>query len=142
MNNRLMLALSAALLLALSGCSDDGQSTTEGEAGGGSAMDAVKDKAQAAMDSASEAGKQAMDAATEAAGIAKDQTQELADGAKAKAEDLIEQVKTYLAENNLDSAEGLMDRLRGLKDSVPESIKTEIDRLEKKIDSMRQQDNS
>ena len=142
MNNRLMLSLSATLLLALSGCGDNGQTTAEGEADSGSAMDAVKEKAQAAMDSASEAGKQAMDAASKAAGITTDQTEGLAQGTKAKAQELIEQVKTYLAENDLNPAQGILDRLSELKESLPETVRTEIDQLQQKLDSMRQQDNN
>jgi polyhydroxyalkanoate synthesis regulator phasin len=141
MNNRLMLSLSAALLLSLGGCGDGDQGTTEGEASDGSTMDAVKEQTQAAMDSAAKAGKQAMYAASQAAGVAADQGAALTEGAKAKAQELIDQVKTYLAENDLDSAEGIMDRLNAVKDSLPEAIKTEIDELQQKIDSMRQQEN-
>jgi hypothetical protein len=119
MNTRLMLSLSAALLLSLGGCGDGDQGTPEGDAGGGSAMDAVKEQTQAAMDSAAKAGKQAMDAASQAAGVAADQGAALTEGAKAKAQELIDQVKTYLAENDLDSAEGIMDRLNAVKDSLP-----------------------
>jgi polyhydroxyalkanoate synthesis regulator phasin len=82
-----------------------------------------------------------MDAASQAAGVAADQGAALTEGAKAKAQELIDQVKTYLAENDLDSAEGIMDRLNAVKDSLPEAIKTEIDELQQKIDSMRQQEN-
>jgi polyhydroxyalkanoate synthesis regulator phasin len=141
MHNRLMLSLSAALLLSLGGCGDGDQGTTEGEASEGSTMDAVKEQAQAAMDSAAEAGRKAMDAASQAAGVAADRGEALTADAKTRAQELIDQVRAYLAENDLDSAEGIMSRLSALRDSLPEAIKTEIDELQQKIDSMRQQEN-
>lgn len=154
MHTRVMLSLSAAALLALAGCGDGEQSTSpsdtegqapsqaEGEAGGSTAMDSVKEKTQAAMDSASEAGSQALEAISEAAGLAQDRGATLTDSAKAEAQRLIERAQTYLEENHLDSAEGIMDQLNALKDSASESMRTEINQLEEQISTARDQENN
>ncbi|MBK1619611.1 hypothetical protein U5801_15340 [Lamprobacter modestohalophilus] len=152
MNTRLILPLFAALFLTLSGCGDGGNgddgvaepagegSTEPASEGSSSTMDAVKVKAQAAMDSAAEAGSQAMDALSEAAGVAKDQAEMLSAQADTETQDMIGQVKTYLEKNNLTSAEDLMAKLVELKDSLPESVREQIDALEGRLDKLQGQE--
>jgi hypothetical protein len=156
MNQRLMFSLVAALTVTLSlgGCGDGGDgaetvtetsaSPTETRASAtetsGSAMDAVKEQAQAAMDSASQAGSQAMQALTEAAGLAEEQTEMLSASAQTELREMIDQVKTYLENNNLTSAEDLMAKLGELKDALPESMREQIDALEIKLDNLQGQD--
>ncbi|MBK5938082.1 hypothetical protein [Halochromatium roseum] len=152
MNTRLILPAFAALLLTLGGCGDGGnsdegmaeptgESSTEPAGEGSSAnMDAVREKAQAAMDSAAEAGSQAMDALSEAAGMARDQAEMLSAQADTEAQDMVGQVKTYLEKNNLTSAEDLMTKLIELKDSLPESVREQIDALEARLDRLQGQE--
>ena len=45
-------------------------------------------------------------------------------------------MQDYLAENDLNSAQGIMDKLSQIKDSLPEALKTEIEALQAKIASM------
>jgi hypothetical protein len=152
MNTRLILPAFAALFLTLGGCGDGGngdegvaeptgESSTEPAGEGSSAtMDAVREKAQAAMDSAAEAGSQAMDALSEAAGMARDQAEMLSAQADTEAQDMIGQVRTYLEKNNLTSAEDLMAKLVELKDSLPESVREQIDALEGRLDKLQGQE--
>lgn len=137
MRHRLIATISTTLILALAGCGDSSQDDTDKDQG--SAMDAVKENAQAAMDSASEAGKQAMEAASGAAEIAKEKGAEMAVSAQAQAQPLIDQVKTYLAENNIASAQDVIDKLVQLKDQLSMPIRKEIEHLQAQLAELRGQ---
>jgi hypothetical protein len=54
----------------------------------------------------------------------------MADTAVGQVGEMIRQVKGSLAEDKMDAARELMDRLVALKDSLPDSLRAEIDRLE------------
>jgi hypothetical protein len=71
-----------------------------------------------------------LDQTTEAAKAASDQVGEMADTAVGQVGEMIRQVKGSLAEDKVDAARELMDRLVALKDSLPDSLRAEIDRLE------------
>lgn len=64
------------------------------------------------------------------------------DAAADKARDMIASVKDYLAENDLDSARGVMENLDRIKDSLPEALKNEIEALQEKMASMTGGDSS
>jgi hypothetical protein len=71
-----------------------------------------------------------LDQATEAAKAASDQVGETADTAVEQVGDMIRHVKGSLAEDKMDTARELMDKLVALKDSLPDALRAEIERLE------------
>lgn len=127
------------LPLALAGCGDDSQQSSEPQQDA-SGMEAVKEQAQAAMESAGQAGKQALQAAQEAAGLSQEQGAALAENAKVQIQAWLEQAQNALAENNLASAQDVLDKISALKASLPESIQTQVDALQEQLASLRQQD--
>lgn len=110
----------------------DAASETLEEAG--EAAKRMTESASAKMDeaahSASQAAEDAMDKGKEITAVAVAKTQEMADAAGDKVAEMIAQIKTYIAENKPDLAQGLLDQLAAMKDSLPESVKTEIAKLE------------
>ena len=78
---------------------------------------------------------QAAEAAKEGAGEAAEKASEMADEAIAKAEELIDQAKEYIENNEIDLAQEVMEQLRKLKDSLPESVQAQIDNLEQMLSS-------
>jgi gas vesicle protein len=156
MNIKLTIALLTAMTLGLAACGDSDQATTDAQTpapetsatdAGETSMDALKEKVDAATQSATEAGDQAAAAAAaavqtlsekggEMADTVSEKGSEMADAATDKARQMIASVQDYLAENDLDSAQGIMDKLNQIKDSLPETLKTEIEALQAKIASM------
>lgn len=104
---------------------------------GSVSMDQVKEQAQAAMDSASEAGQQALKAASEALGIAQEEGGALADMAKAQAQDLVNQAQRFLAENNIRSAQDVVQKLNDLDLKLPESLQRQLDQIKAQIAQMQ-----
>ncbi len=108
-----------------------------------SAMEAVKAKASEAAESLKQAGEQAGAAASAAASAAaeaaREKTAELTQSAGARAEAMMTQVQEYLRKNDLDSAQGIMDRLSGLRDEVSEQTRTDIDELQEQVADESQQ---
>jgi hypothetical protein len=113
----------------------------------GKAMDALKTQADEAAASLKEAGAKASAAAAAAAGAASERTAALTTAmaektgmmtqdANAKARELITQVQDYLMENDLDSAQGVMDKLAGMKDQLSESLRKQIHTLQEKMADM------
>ena len=155
-NSRLSFALLAAMTLGLSACGDADQAPTEPapaapETGATddtkTSMDVVKEKLDSATKSAAEAGDQAAAAAAvaaqtlsekggEMADAMTEKGNEMADAATDKARQMIASVQDYLADNDLDSAQGIMDKLSQVKDSLPEALKAEIEALQEKIAAM------
>ena len=121
MHTRVMLPLFAAALLALAGCSDGEQPPAPGEgageAGGESTMQMIQERTQDAMHNASEA----------------------VTRSPAEAESLIDRAQAYLAENNLDSAKGIMDKLNELGHLLSEATKAQVDKLQEQINALREQ---
>lgn len=108
------MALTAALLW---GC-EKGPSSTQ----------AVSDQ------STTEAAKEMVDSTVtavkeESANIA-ESASATTDAALQKAQSLIDQATQYLNEGSLDLAEGVMGQLSSLRDSLPESLQTQIDNLQ------------
>ncbi|MCF7993162.1 MAG: hypothetical protein K9M02_22220 [Thiohalocapsa sp.] len=150
MTKPLMLALLAATVFGLQGCGDGGEGEGAGEATGeqsSSAVDTLKDKVRAAADSASETGEKVAAAAAAASDAAGEKGQELSDAvaeqggmiaetANAQAAELIDKLKNYLAENDVDSARGILEKLAPLKESLPESLQTQIEALQRKLATM------
>jgi hypothetical protein len=151
MHQRVLFPLLTAFTLGLAGCGDGGESpeanpdsdasspstTTSSSESTGLSMDSVKAKAQAAMDSANEASHQAMEAVAEVAGIASEQAELLGAEAQAQAQQTLDKVRAYLEDNQLGSAEDLMVKLSELKESLPESMREQIDALELKLDALQ-----
>ena len=156
MNAKLTIALLTAMTLGLAACGDNDQAKTDAQTPapetsatdeGKTSMDAVKEKVDAATQSAAEAGDQAAAAAADAAQTlsekgsemadsVSEKGSEMADAATDKAREMIASVQDYLAENDLNSAQGIMDKLNQIKDSLPETLKAEIEALQAKIASM------
>jgi hypothetical protein len=86
----------------------------------------LEQAAEAAKEASDEVGETASDVADAAA----EKAGEISDAAVEKAEEMIEQVKAFIAEDKMEMARELMDKLVALKDSVPEAIRAEIERLE------------
>jgi polyhydroxyalkanoate synthesis regulator phasin len=161
MNTKLSIALLTAMTLGLAACGDSDQAKTDAQTQtpasepatsatdeGKNSMDVLKEKVDAAAQSAAEAGDQAASAAAAAAQALSEKGSEMvdrmsqkgsemADAATSKAREMIASVQDYLAENDLNSAQGIMDKLSQIKDSLPEELKTEIEALQAKIASMR-----
>jgi hypothetical protein len=113
----------------------------------GSAVDTVKAKAAEAAAGLKEAGEQAGAAAAAAAKAASDKTAELTTAmtqkggelghsASEQAEELITQVQDYLKQNDLDSAQGIMDKLGAIKDELPRTLQQQIGNLREKMADM------
>ncbi len=94
------------------------------------ATQAASEKVEAAATATSEAAGAAKESVSEAAGAAMEKGQEIAQATIDKAKELIQQVKDYIAENKLDLAEGVMEQLRKLRDSLPQALQDEIAKLE------------
>lgn len=99
----------------------------------GGAMEAVQAKASEAAASLKQAGEQASAAATAAAQAASEKTAELTQSTQARAEEMIGEVQDYLRENDLNSAQGILDKLKGLRDQLSEGMQTEIDELQQRL---------
>jgi len=162
MNTKFTIACLVAMILGLAACGDNGESKTDAKAPAPetsatgedkTSLDVFKEKVDAATQSAAEAGDQAAEATAaaaqslsekggEMADTASEKGSELADAADAKARQMIASVQDYLAENDLDSAQGIMDNLNQIKDSLSETLKTEIEALQAKIASMTGDDSA
>lgn len=98
-----------------------------------SALDAVKAQAEETSASLKAAGEQASAAAAAAAKAASEQTNELTRSVSQRAETMITEVQDYLRENDLDSAQGVIDKLKGIRDQLSEDMRQEIDRLQERV---------
>lgn len=108
------IALTAALLW---GC-EKGPSSTQ-EVSGQPTTEAAKEMVDSAVTAAKE----------ESAEIA-ESASEITDAAVQKAQSLIEQATQYINEGRLDLGEEIMTQLANLRDSLPESLQTQIDNLQ------------
>ena len=106
----------------------------------GSAMEQVQAKADEASASLREASAQASAAAAAAAEAASEQTAALTQSAQAQADSMITEVRDYLRENDLDSAQGVLDKLKALRDQVSAEVRTEIDALQKRLSEDESED--
>lgn len=136
MNKQILLALAVSATLGLTACGPS-EEPKQGTAEPGGAPPTEQSRAEKAVEAAKGATQAAgekleaaADAASEAAAAAKEKGQELAQATIDKAKELIQQVKDFIAENKLDSAEGIMEQLRKLKDSLPQGLQDEIAKLE------------
>ncbi|MGD9299219.1 MAG: hypothetical protein PVG09_05885, partial [Thiohalocapsa sp.] len=98
-----------------------------------SAMDAVKAQAEETSASLKAAGEQASAAAAAAAKAASEQTNELTRSVSQRAETMITEVQDYLRENDLNSAQGVIDKLKGLRDQLSDEMRQEIDQLQERL---------
>jgi hypothetical protein len=147
MSKTILSVLAVAAALGLAGCGPSEEPKQQTAAPGGApqteqtlsdkAMEVAKEarqaageKVEAAATATSEAASAAKETASEAAGAAMEKGKEIAQATIDKANELIQQVKDYIAENKLDSAEGVMEQLRKLRDSLPQALQDEIAKLE------------
>lgn len=117
-----IVSLAALLLVA---CGQE-QAPVEEAAAPAAEPTMLEQAAEAAKEASDEVGETASDVADAAA----EKAGEISDAAVEKAEEMIEQVKAFIAEDKMEMARELMDKLVALKDSVPEAIRAEIERLE------------
>lgn len=108
------IALTAALLW---GC-EKGPSSTQ-EVSDQPTTEAAKEMVDSAVTAVKE----------ESAEIA-ESASEITDAAVQKAQSLIEQATQYINEGRLDLGEEIMTQLANLRDSLPESLQTQIDNLQ------------
>jgi hypothetical protein len=150
MNYPMIASVLTVLALTVVGCGEQGQQADTAEEGTAdsaapasapapkdSAMDQVRQQAQAAMDSATQAGQQALQAATGALDVAQQEGGSLTELAKTQVRELVDQAKTFLDENRIGSAQDILDRLNELDLSLPDSVQDQIDQLQTRIAEMR-----
>jgi acyl-CoA reductase-like NAD-dependent aldehyde dehydrogenase len=121
--------LAVVTALAVGGCGKKQDETPA--AGAGDASGAATETSTSVMDEAKESAAEAVEQAQEAAEAAMEKAEGAADTAVAKAKELLEQAKEYLAERDLDSIEPIIEKLRGLKDSLPDELREQIENLER-----------
>jgi hypothetical protein len=133
MHSRLLLALvmSAAVGLSACGKSEEPEAPKAPETG-------AVEEGKAMVEKAAEAAKEGAEKGSEMTSAAMEKGAEMADAAIAKAEELIQQAKDYIDNKEFDLAEGVMEQLRKLRDSLPQSLQEQIDRLEAMLSSSRE----
>jgi len=165
MRQRLFATMIGAGLIGLAGCGEDdlaspqqqvrapqetapASSTEAAEAAPADTQTAVapepgtdglasaRQKTDEAAATATQAGSEAWEAASAAAGALSERGGELAATATERAREMIAGVQDYLAENDLSSAQGILDRLEGIQDALPEAVQTEIDQLKERVNAM------
>lgn len=139
---RFQIVIAATFSLALAAC---GPSEAPQEQAGApaqpsmvdKAVDAAKDAAQVTQETAGEAVEAAKNAASDAMDKGKEitaraveKTREIAGAAGDKSAEMIEQIKTYIAENEPEMAKSVLDRLAQMKDGLSESAKAELAKLD------------
>jgi hypothetical protein len=89
---------------------------------------------------AAEVAKEGAEKASEITDAAMEKGAEMAEAhaAVAKGEELIQQAKDYIDNQEIDLAEEVMAQLRKLRDSLPESLQEQIDKLEAMLASASQ----
>ncbi|NBC46873.1 MAG: hypothetical protein GVY22_02535 [Gammaproteobacteria bacterium] len=155
MNYPTIASVLTVLTLTVAGCGEQGQQADTAEEGAadsaaptsapaseGSAMDQVRQQAQAAMNSATQAGQQALQAATGALDVAQQEGGSLTELAKTQVRELVDQAKTFLDENQIGSAQDILDRLNELDLSLPDSVQDQIDQLQTRIAEMQTEGNA
>ena len=134
MHSRLMFALVVTAALGLSACGKSDEPAQEPEAPDTSAVEEGKTM----VEKAAEVSKEGAEKASEMTSAAMEEGAEMADAAVAKAEELIQQARDYIENKEFDLAEGLMEQLRKLRDSLPQSLQEQIDKLEAMLSSSRE----
>ncbi|MGE5154081.1 MAG: hypothetical protein ACM3ST_08705 [Bdellovibrio bacteriovorus] len=146
MHKQILLSLAIVATLGLAACGPGEEPKTTAQPGAVSpaepslseraaeaareATQVASEKVEAAATAASDAAGAAKESVSEAAGAAMEKGQELVQASIDKADALIQQVKDYIAEDRLDLAQGIMEQLRALRDSLPQGLQDEIARLE------------
>jgi acyl-CoA reductase-like NAD-dependent aldehyde dehydrogenase len=150
---RLLLAFVVTAAVGLTACEKGEEAEPEQKAPETGAVSEEKTMVEQAAEvleegaeKASEMAGAAMEKGAEMAGSAKDQGEEMTTAAKetgaemagatvAKAEELIQKAKDYIENNEIDLAGEVMEQLRTLKDSLPEKLQEQIDKLEAMLPS-------
>jgi acyl-CoA reductase-like NAD-dependent aldehyde dehydrogenase len=130
MKSRIWLALVVTAAVGLSACgkSEEPEEPKAPETG------AVEEK-KTMVEKAAEVAEEGAEKVSEMSTAAMEKGAEMADAAVAKAEELIQQAKDYIDTKEFDLAEQVMEQLRKLRDSLPESLQAQIDQLETLISS-------
>lgn len=130
MKSRLLLALVVTAAIGLSACgkSEEPAEPKAPETGAVEEGKTVREKA-------AEVAKEGAERASEITGAAMEKGAEIADAAVAKAQELIQQAKDYIDNKEFNLAEKVMEQLRKLRDSLPEYLQEQIDKLEAMLSS-------
>ena len=80
---------------------------------------------------------QALEQAREVTGQAEQRAGEAAEATTAEAQKLLEQATQYINENKWDLAEKTIAQLDGMKASLPESLRTQVDNARKLLETRR-----
>jgi len=136
--NKFVIPAGILAALFVSGCEKEA-STTLGQA----AEQAAAPAREASNETMKETVKQAMqetegkstmarmqDAVESTVASGKASMSEMTLPAAGKAGELIEQAMQYVKDNKMDMAESVMEKLRAMKDSLPESVLAQMDKLE------------
>jgi hypothetical protein len=133
MKSRLLLVLVVTAAVGLSACGK-GEEPEDSKASEAGAVGEEKTMAEKAAEVAEEGAEQASEMTT----AAMEKGAEMADAAVAKAEELIRQAKDYIDNKQFNLAEEVMAQLRKLRDSLPETLQEQIDKLEAMLSSASQ----
>jgi len=130
-NTSLLLAIVVTAAVGLSACGKSEEPAQEPKAPETGAVEEGKTM----VEKAAEAAKEGAEKASEMTSAAMEKGAEMADAAIAKAEELIQQAKDYIDNKEFDLAEGVMEQLRKVRDSLPQSLQEQIDKLEAMLSS-------
>ena len=138
MTTRSTIAALAAMAVLLAACGNEGQEQPGERMSAGGSVSAegststgqrIGEDMAAAREHAAAAGREA-GASLEGAGRAvSEQGSELVRSGEAQARDMIASVQRYLAEKDLDSARGVLDKLDQIKDSLSDQLQARITAL-------------
>lgn len=148
MSRQILLTLAIAATLGLNACgpSEEPEQTTAEPGDAAPAQPSLIERATEAAREATQVAREKLEAVatagSEAAGAAREKGGEITQAAVDKANDLIQQVKDYIAEQDLDLAGSAMEQLRKLRDSLPQGLQDEIDKLDAMLTGMTEREPS
>lgn len=148
MSRQILLTLAIAATLGLNACgpSEEPEQTTAEPGDAAPAQPSLIERAAEAAREATQVAREKLEAVatagSEAAGTAREKGGEITQAAVDKASDLIQQVKDYIAEQDLDLAGSAMEQLRTLRDSLPQGLQDEIDKLDAMLTGMTEREPS
>ena len=134
MHSRLLLALVVTTAVGLSACGKSEEPAQEPKA----PETGLVEEGKTMVEKAAEAAKDGAEKASEMTSTAMEKGAEMADAAIAKAEELIQRAKDYIDNKEFGLAEGVMEQLRKLRDSLPQSLREQVDKLEATLSSSRE----
>jgi hypothetical protein len=134
MHSRLLLALVVTAAVGVNACGKSEEPAQEPKAPETGAVE----EGRIMVEKATEAAKEGAEKASEMTSAAMEKGAEMANAAIAKSEELIQQANDYIDNKEFDLAKGVMEQLRKLRDSLPQSLREQVDKLEATLSSSRE----